>query len=227
MRVKELFLSAGLPYPTECGEIEICRIVTHSAEVSDGCMFISLAGHNNGGHGHIKEAVYNGAAVIVAEQVCDECVGGAAIIKIDNTRRALSLLYNAQCGNKTDKLKIVGVTGTNGKTSVCACLESIFLYAGKRCAVVGTTGVRADGRILPCEEWDGLTTPAPERLYPLLAKFYDMGIEYVLMEVSSHALSQGRVAAIDFEYGIFTNLTRDHLDYHGTMEEYFLTEKES
>ncbi len=222
MRVGELFGSAGLPYPTECGNIEICGIVTHSSLAFKGCMFISLAGYNSGGKEHIIEAVNNGTVVIVAEQVCDECVGGAAIIKIDNTRRAAALLYNVQCGKPSDKLKIIGVTGTNGKTSVCACLESIFLEAGKRCAVIGTTGVRVDGKVLPSNDGGGFTTPTQERLYPLLAKFVDMGVENVFMEVSSHALAQQRVAAIDFEYGIFTNLTRDHLDFHGTMEDYFL-----
>ena len=183
-------------------------------------MFISLHGHNRDGHDYIAEAVNNGAVVVVAEQVRERCVGGAAIIKVDNTSRCAALLYNLQCGKPTDKLKIIGVTGTNGKTSTCAALDVILRKAGYRTGVIGTLGCFADGVALPCSGRT-LTTPEHGELYRILRQMADMGVTHVAMEVSSHALAFGRTDAIDFEYGVFTNLTRDHLDFHGDMEEYF------
>ena len=220
MLLGKLFSAAGLECPEEYLNIEISKIVTDSREACERCMFICVSGYNTDGHEYIKEAINKGAVVIVSERVCDECVGGAAIIKIDNTRRAAALLYNAQCGRPSEKIKLIGVTGTNGKTSVCHMLESIFSEAGVKCGVIGTVGVRALGEDLtPFRE--GMTTPDAAGLYPLLAKMADMGVTHVFMEVSSHALAQDRVAGLEFECGIFTNLTRDHLDFHGSMEEYF------
>ena len=118
MKVREIFCSAGLGFPAECGDVEFCDIVTDSRLVRRGSMFIALRGYNTDGHNYIEKAIGNGAAVIVAEQVRDECVGGAAIILIDNTRRAAALLYNAMCKFPSKKCALVGVTGTNGKTTV-------------------------------------------------------------------------------------------------------------
>lgn len=214
-----LFEDAGLECPLECKGIEIKNIVTSSDKVTYGSMFICIKGKNNDGHDYIGNAIKNGAVVIVAEQVRDECVGGAAIVKVDNTRHVAALLYNAQHGRPTKRLKIIGVTGTNGKTSVCAALESIFLSEGVRCGVIGTTGCRICGEPI---ETAGLTTPDVHELYSLLSLMVRRGVTHVFMEVSSHALALSRVDAIDFEYGIFTNLTRDHLDFHADMEDYFL-----
>lgn len=222
MRLDRLLAAVGAECPENLKTTEIKEIVTDSRMATKGCMFIAVKGHNTDGHEYISEAVKNGAVVIVAEQVRDGCVGGAAIIKVDNTAIASALLYNIQSDYPSRKLKIVGVTGTNGKTSVCAALESIFLAAGKSCAVIGTLGARINGKRSDYPT-GGLTTPVPSELYPFLAYLASIGVEYVFMEVSSHSLALGRVAGVEFEYGVFTNLTRDHLDFHGTMENYFLT----
>ncbi len=221
MLTEALFERAGISCPAKCKDIEITDIVTSSDRATKGSMFICIKGNNSDGHDHIGEAVKNGAVVIVAEQVRDECVGGAAIIKVDNTRHVAALLYNIQCDEPTKKLKVIGVTGTNGKTSVCAMLENILLSDGVRCGVIGTTGCRVCGEELLGVS-QGLTTPDVHELYSILAMMADMGVTHVLLEVSSHALALSRVDAIPFEYGIFTNLSRDHLDFHGDMEEYFL-----
>ena len=211
---------AKIECPKEYENIEINGIVTDSREVSVGSMFVALRGNNTDGHKFIKQAILNGAVVVVAEQVRDECVGGAAIILVDDTRRAAALLYNSVCDFPSKRLKIIGVTGTNGKTSVCFMLKSIFEAAGISCGVIGTTGAKISGSD---EELDtsGLTTPDAARLYPLLREMADRGVQYVFMEVSSHSIALGRVAALDFELGIFTNLSRDHLDFHKTMQDYF------
>ena len=220
MLLSKLFFDAGIACPEEYSNIEISGVVTDSRKAFAGCIFVCVAGHNNDGHDYIDDAIKKGAVVIVAEQVRDGCVGGAAILKIDNTRLVAARLYNAWYKKPSDRLKIVGVTGTNGKTSVCYMLESIFMEAGVTCAVIGTLGCRINGMETElCRT--GLTTPDSSELYPLLAHLADIGIAYVFMEVSSHSLALSRVEGLTFEYGIFTNLTRDHLDFHGDMESYF------
>lgn len=220
MQLGDVLRGAQIECPKEYENIEINRIVSDSREVSEGCMFIAIRGNNTDGHKFIEQAIKNGAVVIVAEQVRGECVGGAAIILVDDTRRAAALLYNSAYDFPSKRLGIIGVTGTNGKTSVCFMLKSIFEAAGISCGVIGTTGAKISGSD---EELytSGLTTPDAATLYPLLCEMADRGVKYVFMEVSSHAIAAGRVAALDFELGIFTNLSRDHLDFHGSMQSYF------
>ena len=230
MKVSELFGRAGLSYPPELGEIEIKTIVTDSRRVTPGSLFLCIEGLHTDGHRYIDDAIQAGAAVIVAERVRDACVGGAAaFIMLQNTRKASALLYNALYGNPSEKLKIIGITGTNGKTSVCTLLSEVFERAGHRCGVIGTVCCRsADGQVLSPQNTDSLanmTTPDPEELYPMLARMVEDGVEYVFMEVSSHALSLCRVDALRFEMGVFTNLTQDHLDFHGDMESYYQAKK--
>jgi UDP-N-acetylmuramyl tripeptide synthase len=135
--------------------------------------------------------------------------GAAAYIMLQNTRRASALLYNALHGNPCKKLKIIGVTGTNGKTSVCTLLCEIFEAAGYRCGIIGTVCCRsADGRVFSPQNSNPLanmTTPDPEQLYRILAKMRDDGADTVVMEVTSHALALGKVSPIRFNVGIFTN----------------------
>ena len=219
MRLGEVLYEIGVDCPKKYENIEFTEIVTDSRRVTDGCMFVCLRGHNRDGHDYVTDAVNNGAVVIVAEQVRDWCVGGAAIINVDNTGKCAALLYNLQCGKPTDRLKIIGVTGTNGKTSTCMALDAILREAGYRTGVIGTLGCFVDGKVY--SEAAGLTTPEHSELYRTLRRMADMGITHVVMEVSSHALAYGRTDAIEFEYGVFTNLTRDHLDFHGDMERYF------
>ncbi|MBE6546860.1 MAG: UDP-N-acetylmuramoyl-L-alanyl-D-glutamate--2,6-diaminopimelate ligase [Ruminococcaceae bacterium] len=230
MKVSELFGKAGLSYPPETGDIEIDQIVTDSRRVQPGCLFLCIRGLHTDGHGYADDAIKAGAAVIVAEQVRDVCVGGAAAyIMLENTRKAAALLYNALYGDPVSKLKIIGVTGTNGKTSVCVLLTELFRAAGYRCGLVGTVCCQsADGVALSPQNADTLanmTTPDPEELYRMLAQMVRDGVEYVFMEVTSHALALSKVDAILFDTAVFTNLTRDHLDFHHTMEEYFLAKR--
>ena len=230
MRLLELFGRAGLECPSDAENIEITNIVTDSREVVKGSLFICLKGLSSDGHKYVDDAINAGAAVIVAERVRDVCVGGAAaIILLDNTRRVAALLYNAWYGNPTKKLKIIGVTGTNGKTSVTTLAYEIFTGFGLRAGLIGTVcRLSADGRSLShefCKEKGHMTTPDPEELYKALALMADDGVEYVFMEVSSHALALCKTDAIEFDLAVFTNLTQDHLDFHGSMEEYYLAKK--
>ena len=229
MRLSALFCKAGFELSSEYEDIEIKNIVTNVEKVSDGSLFICIKGLRFDGHENIGDAIRRGAAVIVCEQVRDVFVGGAAIIKIENTRSVSARLYNAWYGDPAGKLRIVGVTGTNGKTSVCRILTSVFEEAGYRCATIGTLGcMSVGGRELDNVGNDllaNMTTPDPEVLYRLLYEIERDGAEFVFMEVSSHALALCKCDAIRFEAAIFTNLTRDHLDFHLSMDEYFKAKK--
>ncbi len=225
MKLSELFLGASLPYPPEYGDVEIESIVSDSRRVTEGSLFLCLKGLHSDGHEYEDEAIRRGARVIVAERVRDACVGGAAVrIVLENTRKAAALLYSSFYGNPAKHMKIVGVTGTNGKTSVASLLCEVLRTAGVRCALLGTVSAEdANGRTLAYAT--GMTTPDPEILYPLLRKMAESGAEALVMEVSSHALALHKVDAIRFEMGVFTNLSQDHLDFHGSMEEYFSAKK--
>lgn len=230
MKVSELFGRAGLNYPPESGDIEVNQIVTDSRKVREGCLFLCIRGLHSDGHGYVDDAIKAGAAVIVAEQVRDACVGGAAAyIMLENTRHSAALLYNAWYGNPTEKLNIIGVTGTNGKTSVCFLLSELFEAVGYRCGILGTVCCRsADGRALSpqnAESLANMTTPDPEDLYRMLSEMVEDRVEYVFMEVTSHALALHKVDGIRFDTAVFTNFTVDHLDFHGTMEEYFRSKR--
>lgn len=220
MRLSRVLEDIGVSCPEEYKTVEFTEIVTDSRQAGVGCMFICRRGHNRDGHDYVQQAINNGAAVIVAEQVRDWCVGGAAILKVDNTDKFAALLYDRQYGCPVKKLKIIGVTGTNGKTSVCCAIDSILREAGYRTGMIGTLGCFIDGRKIDVEG-ACLTTPEIEKLYKIFARMVDEGVTHAVMEVSSHALSFGRTDAIEFEYGVFTNLTRDHLDFHGDMDSYF------
>ncbi len=228
MRLSELFGRAGLAYSPNLGEIEIERIASDSRKVTPGDMYIAIRGLHVDGHDKINEAICKGATVIVAEQVRDVFVGGAATVFVENTRVAMALLYDAWYGCPSRALRIVGVTGTNGKTSVSWILSSLFDQLGYRTGLVGTVECRSVGRPLAFRsggEEANMTTPDPEALYAMLAQMVQDKVEIVFMEVTSHALALGKCDAIEFDMALFTNLSRDHLDFHGTMEAYLEAKK--
>ena len=220
----ELLLPIGLECPKELVGVEVTDIVTDSRKVVKNSIFICVKGARYDGHDYIDEAINAGAKVIVAKTVRDVCVGGAAILYVENTRNVASLLYNRWYKDPAADLKIIGITGTNGKTSIAYMLYRILESAEKRVGLIGTVEcLSADRRQL--SKSGNMTTPDPEELYSMLAEMRADGVEYVVMEVSSHALAQGRVEAISFELAIFTNLSEEHLDFHSDMEDYFQTKK--
>ena len=224
MKLSELFGRAELAYPPEMGDIEIENIASDSRRVRKGSLYICIQGFHVDGHEKIGEAIQNGAAVIVAEPVRDVFVGGAAAIYVENTRSVMARLYHAWYGRPADSLRVIGVTGTNGKTSVTWMLSRLFTALGYRCGLIGTVACESAGRRLDAKGSNPLanmTTPDPEVLYALLAEMVRDGVTHVFMEVTSHALALGKCDPIRFDMAVFTNLTQDHLDFHGSMEEYF------
>ena len=193
-------------------DVEITGIATDSQKVEKGNLFLCLKGEKYDGHDFVKEALDRGAVSIVTEKK----LGIEGEILVPDTHRAASSLFAAWYGNPQKDLTIVGVTGTNGKTSTVAILDAIYQTAGCKTATIGTLGVKINGILEEC----GNTTPLPEVLYKKLKQAKDHGVKRVFMEVSSHALMRHRTADISFDTAIYTNLTQDHLDYHKTMQEY-------
>lgn len=195
-------------------QLEIKGIAYDSRKVKEGFVFVCIKGFVTDGHKYIKNAVENGASVIVAEDDCDAC--GALLIRTENTRKALAVMASNFYGNPKDKMKIIGVTGTNGKTTTTTLLKHVLDFMGKKTGLIGTNANMIGETVLDAER----TTPESLELHELFAEMVKNDVEYVIMEVSSHSLDLFRVFGIEFEVGIFTNLTQDHLDFHKTMDNY-------
>jgi UDP-N-acetylmuramoyl-L-alanyl-D-glutamate--2,6-diaminopimelate ligase len=198
---------------------EILRITGDSREVVPGACFFALPGAARDGHEFAADAARRGAAAVVAERPV-ECAP-ARLLLVPSSRRAMALAAATFQGKPADAMKIAGVTGTNGKTTITYLVEACAAEAGLPMGVVGTITYRFAGQERPALH----TTPESTEIQALLAEMRDAGTRAVVMEVSSHALAQERVSGIRFAAAGFTNLTRDHLDYHGDMEAYFAAKR--
>ncbi len=215
-------------------DVEISGICPDSRRIRKGDLFIALTGDRFDGNLCVSEAIANGAvAALISERaiadgrVCAEDFEVPIILSSD-TRADMSFLYSSFYGHPQREMKIIGVTGTNGKTSVSTLIRAILRGAGKKCGLIGTLGCFSPAGRLDISSADvtaNMTTPDPEELYKILDRMKKDGAEYVCMEVSSHALHYKKTLPIEFEIGVFTNLTEDHLDLHLNMENYFQTKK--
>ena len=195
---------------------KIIKAVTHdSRNVVPGTLFICLTGNKVDGHEYIQQAVELGAvAVLVEKQIA--VPAGIIVIQVENTRTAMQLIVPAFFDYPARELRMIGVTGTNGKTTTTYLVRSILKAAGFKTGVIGTIQTLIEDRVLPVKN----TTPDVVELQRTLAEMVDADIDYVIMEVSSHALALDRVAGCEFDIGAFTNITQDHLDFHGTFDRY-------
>ncbi len=206
------FLLSSVGIRGNYGKTEVTSVTENVKKVKEGSVFVAIKGSNTDGNCFIDEAFFKGAAVVITDKAIDR----ENVISVSDARMMLSFLCSAFYSHPQYRMKMIGITGTNGKTTTAEYLRHILSFAGKRCAVIGTLGCRSS-------EYDsetGYTTPAPEILYKELKKLADNSVEYCIMEVSSQALAQKRVAPIEFEIGIFTNIGTDHTDYHGRVEKY-------
>ncbi len=194
---------------------EIVALCYDSRKAVPGSLFVAIRGERTDGHDHIDGALRRGAVALVTERVVR--AEGATVLVVPHARRALAQAAAAFYGDPASRLRTVGVTGTNGKTTVVYLLRHLLERAGLRAGLLGTVGYEMGGRTLPAAR----TTPEALDLQRLLAQCVDARCGAVVMEVSSHALAQERVAEIAFDVGVFTNLTQDHLDFHGSMKAYF------
>ncbi len=197
--------------------IEIDDISTNSCAIKKGSLFFAIKGSNHDGHDYIKDAIKNKVSAIIANKELKNL--SVPLIKVKDTRRVLSKIASKFYKNPSKKLKIIGVTGTNGKTTTSSLIKSIFDSADIDAAQLGTNGL-----ISKCNFYNSsLTTPDPIYLNKLISMLVEKKVSYLIMEVSSHSIDQHRVTDIEFDTAIFTNLSQDHLDYHKTIDNYFNT----
>ena len=196
---------------------EITGVNIDSRKVVTGDLFVAVKGTQADGHLYIPKAIEQGAAaVLVSEPIPADTPDSVTYVQVADTEDAVGKVATQFYGDPTTKLKLVGVTGTNGKTTIATVLYNMFRAFGHKCGLCSTVCNYIDGRAIPADH----TTPDPVTLNKLLAQMADEGCEYAFMECSSHAIHQKRIGGLRFVGGIFTNLTRDHLDYHKTFENY-------
>lgn len=201
----------------EYKDVEAKDVTADSRQVEEGYLFVCIKGASFDGHSVAEEMLKKGAAAVV----CDYDLGLANQVIVDDTRKAYSPICASFFGNPADSLKLIGLTGTNGKTTTTFLIKQILENVGKKCGLIGTVQNMVGSEVYPAH----YTTPDPHELQSLFRKMVDANCEYCIMEVSSQALAQGRVEGIHFHIGAFTNLTQDHLDYHKTWENYFEAKK--
>jgi UDP-N-acetylmuramoyl-L-alanyl-D-glutamate--2,6-diaminopimelate ligase len=189
-----------------------------SRQVTEGSLFVALTGAAMDGHDYIHAAISNGATTIVAQrEPVDPLPDNVSLVIVPDSRVALALIADYFYDSPSTKVKVIGVTGTNGKTTIAYLIEALFNQAGKPCGRIGTTGYEILGTHYPAPN----TTPESADLHGLIAEAKKRGATHLVVEVSSHALSMHRVDGVRFETAVYTNLTRDHLDYHADMDDYF------
>ncbi|MGJ7922494.1 UDP-N-acetylmuramoyl-L-alanyl-D-glutamate--2,6-diaminopimelate ligase [Neobacillus sp. LXY-4] len=213
MRLHTLLQSLHLLTPMTCEDVEITSIENDNRKVQQGSLFICVKGYTVDGHQYADSAVQNGAVAVLAERELNLDV---PVIIVKSTIRAMAVLADTFYGQPTQKLKLIGLTGTNGKTTTSHLIEKILADSGVKTGLIGTMYTKIGEQKYETKN----TTPESLTLQKTFRKMIDVQVEAAVMEVSSHALDLGRVHGCDFDIAVFTNLTQDHLDYHQTMDEY-------
>jgi UDP-N-acetylmuramoyl-L-alanyl-D-glutamate--2,6-diaminopimelate ligase len=216
MKLSELIKNLTVKNIVGNADIDIADVNIDSRRVEKGHLFVAIRGTVTDGHKFIPKAIEQGAAAILCEELPEPISPHTTYIQVESTEDAVGQVATAFQGNPTDRLKLVGVTGTNGKTTIATLLYNMFRRFGHKCGLLSTVCNYIEDEAIPADH----TTPDPIELNRLLRRMADAGCEYVFMECSSHAIAQKRIGGLKFAGGIFTNLTRDHLDYHKTVENY-------
>lgn len=214
MILSELLKDVNVKEMGGAGNMKISGIACDSRKVEPGSLFVCITGFEADGHKYAKAAVQNGAVAVVAEHSLPTV--GVPCVVVDNTRRAMSRIAAAYYGYPFKKFGLIGITGTNGKTTTTYLIKAILEHLGKKVGLIGTNQNMIGDLVIPTSR----TTPDSLELMELFDNIASHGVDYVVMEVSSHALALDRVTACRFDVGAFTNITQDHLDFHKTMEEY-------
>ena len=197
-------------------DIEIEGLDIDSRQIQSGFLFIAIRGTQADGHQYIDKAIAQGALAVLCETLPEQRQEGVTYVTVQSTEDSVGAVATAFYGYPSRKLQLVGVTGTNGKTTIATLLYNMFRKMGHRCGLLSTVCNYIDGQPIEAHH----TTPGPIELNRLLAEMVEAGCEYAFMECSSHAIAQKRIGGLTFAGGLFTNLTRDHLDYHKTFENY-------
>ncbi len=216
MRLEELTREIATLEVVGDPSIDVTQVCIDSRAVTPGALFVAMRGTQVDGHRFIGKAIESGAVAVLCEELPPGAAGGATYVRVASTGDAVGPVATAFHGHPSRRLRLVGVTGTNGKTTTATLLYDMFRGMGHRCGLLSTVNNRIDGEVLPAAH----TTPDAVELNGLLDRMARAGCEYAFMECSSHAIHQKRIGGLEFAGGVFTNLTRDHLDYHGTFEAY-------
>lgn len=214
MKLRDLIKDMEIISSTGDLDVEINGIVYDSRRVKKGDLFICVTGYTQDGHSYISDALNKGAAAFIVEKDID--VKGAAAVRVNSSRHAMPLLASVFYNNPTQRLRLIGITGTNGKTTTTYLIKSIMEANGKSTGLLGTISTQIGDKVFVSSR----TTPESLDLQSLFREMADSDIDYAVMEVSSHSLELGRVDGCNFTIGVFTNLTQDHLDFHKTIENY-------
>lgn len=221
MKLTEIIQPVTLTETVGCTDLDITGIQMDSRLIEPGQLFVAVRGTQTDGHAYIDKAIEKGAAAVVCEQIPEVRQPGVTYLSTPDTEDAVGKLATTFYGDPTSKLDLVGVTGTNGKTTIATLLYDMFRHFGYKVGLLSTVCNYIDGEAIPTDH----TTPDPITLNRLLERMADEGCKYAFMEVSSHSVAQKRIGGLKFAGGIFTNLTRDHLDYHKTVENYLKAKK--
>ena len=221
MKLSELLYGVSVVSVSGSTAVEPVNITTDSRQIREGSLFIAVRGTRFDGHTFIEQALQQGAIAIVAETLPADLATNKTYVQVANATLASALIASHFYGDVSTRLRVVGVTGTNGKTTIATLLYKLFSSLGHTCGLISTVENRIGDRSIPSTH----TTPDPIQLQQLLQQMEQAGCTHVFMEVSSHAIHQHRIAGIQFAGGIFSNITHDHLDYHKTFDEYIRVKK--
>ena len=216
MKLKELLKDIPVIAIVGSEDVEITDVNIDSRRIKDGHLFIAMKGTQVDGHKFVPKAIELGAKAVMCEDMPEEKAEGVTYVQVESTEDVVGKVATTFHGNPSTKLKLVGVTGTNGKTTIATLLYNMFTKMGHKCGLLSTVCNYIIDEAIPADH----TTPDPIELNRLLDHMVQAGCEYAFMECSSHAIAQKRIGGLTFAGGIFTNLTRDHLDYHKTFENY-------
>jgi len=221
MKLKDLIKGISIKASIGSMECEVSSLCFDSRKAESGTLFVAQKGTQSDGHVYIPSVIEKGASAIVCQEMPEQISESVCYIQVENSDEALGRLSCAWFGNPSEKLELVGVTGTNGKTTIATLLYETFRHFGHKVGLLSTVCNYVDDEAIHATH----TTPDAFAINELLARMVDAGCEYAFMEVSSHSIDQRRIAGLHFVGGIFTNLTRDHLDYHLTVENYLKAKK--
>ncbi|MDB5124418.1 MAG: murE [Mucilaginibacter sp.] len=202
-------------------DTEITTVVFDSRKVIPGCLFVAIKGTLSDGHDYIDQAVHDGAVAVICEDLPAHVTGEVDFLMVADSTIALGIVAANFYDHPSGKLKLVGITGTNGKTTIATLLYKLFRDLGYKCGLISTVENQINGQVIPATH----TTPDPVELNRLIDDMVAQGCDYCFMEVSSHAIAQHRIQGLKFAGGIFSNLTHDHLDYHKTFDAYLKAKK--
>ncbi|MFN3588491.1 MAG: Mur ligase family protein, partial [Spirosomataceae bacterium] len=208
----------GISIQASAGDMakEVTSITFDSRRVQENTLFVAIPGTQVDGHQFIETAISNGATAILCEQLPSQLSEQVTYVQVTQSAQAMGRIASTFYGHPSKKVRVVGVTGTNGKTSIATMLFRLYRHLGYRCGLLSTVQNQIEDEVIPSTH----TTPDSVTIQQLLHTMHERGCQYVFMEVSSHAVVMDRIAGIHFAGGVFTNITQDHLDFHGTFANY-------